>query len=82
MTKKVRNQFSLNRKQPQQSEVDTGAAIVNGDRTGTVERCREFTTLAIPSAGVCLHCGVKNFAGEVSVQMKCGRGGDDYTLVE
>lgn len=62
--------------------VDTGAAIVNGVRTGAIDRCRELPTLAVPSVGVCVDGAIRDFAGRVDVEKDCGCGGDDVFFVE
>lgn len=59
-----------------------GAAIVDVFCTGTVDTCRKYTALAIMSVNVRLHSGVKGCAGDVAVEIGCGRTGDDDILVE
>lgn len=61
--------------------VDTGAAVVDEARTGTVDGCREFTTLAIASVAVCLHRAVRRLAGRVGVEMDRGGGRNDDRIV-
>lgn len=42
--------------------VVTGAAVVDRDRTGTVDGRGEYTALAVSRVGVGLHGGVRGFA--------------------
>ena len=62
--------------------VVTRAAIVDRAGIRAVDSRVKFTTLAIPGVGVCLHGGVRGFAGGVGVEMDCGCGGDNDVLVE
>lgn len=56
--------------------VDTGAAIVNGARTGAIDGYSQLPTLAVPNVGVCFHGAIRDFAGGVGKEKDCGCGGD------